>query len=157
LCNDFDDSTTNNTLKDKIGRTPLSLAAGQGHESAVKLLLEKKGAEVDSKDSDGRTPLFWAAGLGHESAMKLLLEKGAEVDSKDNNDWTPLSVAVGEGDHESAMKLLLYCSDYLSFQNPSEIKSRTAKTVSSHIVERERHQADPNIGALLLSINSVPT
>ena len=33
----------------EYGRTPLSWAAGNGHEAVVKLLLEK-GAELESKD-----------------------------------------------------------------------------------------------------------
>ena len=41
-------------------RTPLSYAAGSGHEAVVKLLVEK-GAEPDSKDDNGRTPLWYAA------------------------------------------------------------------------------------------------
>jgi hypothetical protein len=42
------------------GRTPLSWAAGNGHEAVVKLLLEK-GAELECKDKNyGQTPLLWA-------------------------------------------------------------------------------------------------
>ena len=52
---------------DKYGQTPLSLAAENGYEGVVKLLLEK-AADIDSKDTnDGRTPLWWAAGNGHEA------------------------------------------------------------------------------------------
>jgi ankyrin repeat protein len=47
--------------KNNDGQTPLSWAAGNGHEAVVKLLLEK-GAELEIKDrNDGRTPLVWAA------------------------------------------------------------------------------------------------
>ncbi|KAF2175472.1 hypothetical protein K469DRAFT_533281, partial [Zopfia rhizophila CBS 207.26] len=66
------------------GRTPLSWAAGGGHEAVVKLLLETGKVEVDSKDrKSGQTPLSWAAEGGHEAVVKLLLETGkVEVDSK---------------------------------------------------------------------------
>jgi ankyrin repeat protein len=53
------------------------MAASNGHEAVVKLLLEK-GADMERKSSNGRTPLWWAAEGGHEAVMKLLLEKGAE-------------------------------------------------------------------------------
>ena len=53
------------------GQTPLSWAARNGHEAAMKLLREK-GAELDSKDKNGRTPLWWAARNGHEAVVKLL-------------------------------------------------------------------------------------
>jgi hypothetical protein len=39
------------------------LAAGNGHEAVVRLLVEK-GADVDAKDNDGGTALRWAAGSG---------------------------------------------------------------------------------------------
>jgi ankyrin repeat protein len=57
--------------KDKGGR---AWAARNGHEAAVKLLLEK-GVDVESKDQRGRTPLLWAA-RGHEAVVEMPLEKG---------------------------------------------------------------------------------
>ncbi|OCL00089.1 putative kinesin [Cenococcum geophilum 1.58] len=94
--------------RDQFGWTPLSRAAGGGHEAVVKLLLETGKANVDSKDNDsGRTPLSRAAEGGHEAVVGLLLETGkVDVDSGDNNGQTPLSRAA-EGGHEAVVKLLL--------------------------------------------------
>ena len=92
--------------KDSLGRTALHWAAMNGHEAAVKLLLEK-GVDLESKDTgSGRTPLSWAAENGHEAVVKLLLEKGVDLESKDGGGQTPLSLAAEKG-HEVVVKLLL--------------------------------------------------
>ncbi|KAJ4128287.1 hypothetical protein NW754_002279 [Fusarium falciforme] len=55
----------------EYGQTPLSWAAEEGHEAAVRLLVDK-GANIEAKDKFGRTPLSRAAGNGHEAVVKLL-------------------------------------------------------------------------------------
>jgi ankyrin repeat protein len=95
-------------LKSQYGLTPLSWVAGNGYDTAVKLLLAKDSIDPDLQDSQySRTPLSWAAEGGHEAIVKLLLETGkVEVNSKDNNGRTPLSWAI-KGGHEAIVKLLL--------------------------------------------------
>ena len=67
-----------------------------GHEAAVKLLLEK--VDVDTKKNYGWRPLSWVAGEGHETFVRLLLKRGkVDEDSKDEEyGRRPLSWAAGE-------------------------------------------------------------
>ena len=87
----------------KNGATPLFIAAQNGHEQIVDILLEKGKANVDlatkvlilfaaffflfsfSKSffslflKDGTTPLFIAAFNGHYQVVQILLEKGGAI------------------------------------------------------------------------------
>jgi hypothetical protein len=102
---------TNIDAKDHTGRTPLSWAAGSGHEAVVKLLVERDDVEADSRDNNGQTPLSWAARRGREAIVKLLVERDdVEADSRDNNGRTPLWYAADRG-HEAVVTLLWYAAD----------------------------------------------
>jgi hypothetical protein len=99
--------------KDSNGRTPLSLAAAEGHETVVKVLVERDDGDVDAdlKDDYGRTPLSWAAGRGHEAVVKMLVERDdVEADSIDISDRTPLLWAAMRG-HEAVAKMLVKRDD----------------------------------------------
>ena len=92
--------------EDKPRMSNLSLAAFNGHDAVVKLLLETGKVNADSKDGSGWTPLWWAAENGHEAVVKLLLEAGkVDADSKDRYGRTPLWWAAEKG-HEAVVKLL---------------------------------------------------
>ena len=82
------------------------MAAQEGHDKAVALLLDK-GAEPDRVGKDGIFPLLLAAEEGHDKVVALLLDKGAETNRVNEQDGTfPLLQAAGEG-HDKVVALLL--------------------------------------------------
>ena len=99
-------------LKDDSGRTPLSWAAGTGHEAVVRLLVERGGVDINSRDSSyGRTPLIWAAYKGHGAVVRLLVEReGVEINAKDDEGNTALILAAEYG-HEAVVRLLIQRED----------------------------------------------
>jgi hypothetical protein len=120
----------NPDLQDSYGRTALSLAACQGHEEVVKLLLAKDGVDINSKDSDGLTALSWAVDRGHEAVVKLLLAKdGVDINSKNSDGLTALSKAVGRG-HEAVVKLLLGKDGVVI--NSKDLDGRTALSLAAY-------------------------
>jgi hypothetical protein len=93
--------------RDAVGQTPLLLAAENGHEAVVKLLLGMGKANIDASDFRGQTALSRAATNGHAAIVKLLLSMGkANIDAKDYRYQTALLRAAANG-HEDVVKLLI--------------------------------------------------
>jgi hypothetical protein len=90
------------------GQTPLHLAAAEGNNDAVQLLLES-GAEVDAVATDsGCTSLHYAASLGHVELCESLVRYGADPDAQTARQGTPLHLAVSRGHPEVVALLLKY-------------------------------------------------
>ena len=88
------------------GRKALHMAAENGHEEIVRVLLSL-GVDANATTSDGRTPLQCAIECGNEAIAKLLVSRGgADVNRYFSHGETPLSVAVNNK-WNSVIKFLL--------------------------------------------------
>jgi ankyrin repeat protein len=67
-------------VKTRYGASSLHLAASNGHEQIVRLLLES-GVDVNAVANHNSTALHWAVSKGNESTVRLLLEKGADTEA----------------------------------------------------------------------------
>ncbi|KAE8599772.1 hypothetical protein XENTR_v10017317 [Xenopus tropicalis] len=89
----------------KNGRSPLLVAAEQGHTGIVQILLQNQ-ARVDVFDETKRTPLHMAALNGQLDVCNSLLNMKADVNATDIEGQTPLHLAA-ENDHSEVVKLFL--------------------------------------------------
>ena len=94
--------TTNLSIKNPQGETPLMLAALNNKLPLAKLLI-LRGADVNQA---GWTPLHYAATRGHIEMMRLMIDNSAYLDAESPNGTTPLMMAAHYGT-PMAVKLLL--------------------------------------------------
>lgn len=90
---------------DLNGRTPLVIAARDGHPVLVRELL-RFGAQPDQTDSLGNTPLFWAADTGDTGSVRALLDGKANPNRANREGITPLMAAARGGSLPTVEALL---------------------------------------------------
>ena len=78
--------------KDRVGRTPLMLAAGLGREKSVKFLV-KHNARLNEVDKYGWSALMLAIYNNFFPIVKYLIRKGADVNLKTKNQLCALKIA----------------------------------------------------------------
>ncbi|KAI5710616.1 hypothetical protein M8J75_010177 [Diaphorina citri] len=97
----------NETVIDYEGHkcTPLIIAARNGHDKVVKIILSKFEPDIEQEGSvkvdnyviEGATALWCAASAGHLSVIKTLVHAGADVNHSTKTQSTPLRAACYDG------------------------------------------------------------
>ena len=75
--------------------TPLHVAAFEGHDEMVRLLISNR-AYVNPRDVNGNTPLHLAAEHGHDGTVRALIQGHADLTIRNDIGQTPRDLA---GDH----------------------------------------------------------
>jgi ankyrin repeat protein len=96
---------SNKDAKDDRGWTALIVAAADGFEDCVQLLLDG-GADIEARNDRRVTALCRAATKGRTHCVQLLLDGGADQEAKDEQGSTALICAAAEG-HTDCTRLLL--------------------------------------------------
>ncbi len=110
LLNNLSESEANRYIDDMVtdGQmkcTPLIIAAKNGHENVVKMLLMKFSPNLEIEGSaqfdgyliEGATALWCAAGAGHLNVVRTLVEHKADINHATKTNSTPLRAACFDG------------------------------------------------------------
>lgn len=106
------------TCQDNNGRTPLHLAALNGQEEAVDILL-KKGADVNVLDFNKNTPIYHAILSRSLEITEKLVENQAVLEWYNANGESPLHYAAGSKSTEILNYILEQGVDVNSSSTPS--------------------------------------
>ncbi|KAJ4187366.1 hypothetical protein NW767_012279 [Fusarium falciforme] len=118
----WDWSSIFNHLEDSWGRTPLHIAAGQGHALCLQKLLSMQDLVSKSRraDDEGRTPWHYAAMSGNAQVIQALSARyplSLDHETHDVQGLSPLQYAAMQGDREAF--------EYLMDAYPAEEASKT--------------------------------
>jgi ankyrin repeat protein len=91
--------------RDRLGRTPLLVAADHKQLEVVRLLLDN-GADVNAQMRNGDTALHLSSYNMKVDVTQLLLERGANFNALDADGKTPRQVARRRGNRKVAEFLL---------------------------------------------------
>lgn len=72
-----EDPTCINDQDERMGVTPLHIAAGDGNMTLVKFLLEQPGCRTSMADHSGRMPSYMAEAIGRDDIASVLRQASA--------------------------------------------------------------------------------
>lgn len=127
--------------------SPLLMAADQGHNEIVELLLSH-GAPADGANVQGNTALMFAADKGHTDVARTLLERGANLNAQNSNGASAIGLAVTKGHREIVQLLLdhkanLELRERVAFMTPAGVAAfKNEAEILKLLLD---HGADPRV------------
>lgn len=95
----------NPNARDKLGRTPIMIAAARGDISTIETLI-RCGADPYETDPDGWDILMYASGYGHSHAVThFIVRYGMDPNRSDRHGLTPAIIASAKG-HRPVIDIL---------------------------------------------------
>ena len=116
--------------RDKLGETPLHLAAVRGYKETSQLLIAR-GADVNAGDKRGLTPLHAAAWMGHREIVTLLISEGADVNIRDQGGVAALHTAALAG-RKDTVALLIAKGAAINAKNEDGVTPLHAAALAGH-------------------------
>ena len=77
-------------LKERNGKTPLIYSAENDCTSAMRILLNVQGCDINAQDKHQNTAVCMASFKGHVASVRLLVDNSADVNMPDDDGFTPL-------------------------------------------------------------------
>nr|XP_055028011.1 fibronectin type 3 and ankyrin repeat domains protein 1 isoform X2 [Misgurnus anguillicaudatus]XP_055028012.1 fibronectin type 3 and ankyrin repeat domains protein 1 isoform X2 [Misgurnus anguillicaudatus] len=132
--------TVDVNVKDKMGFSPLMVAAQKGLTSLVDILV-KHGADIGMKYSTGKDSLMMACYAGHLDIVRYLRRCGATWQSMDKNGCSPLHWAI-DGEHIPVIKYMI--------QDGCEVDMRDKISYWTPLMRVSATSGNPEVAAILL-------
>ena len=136
------DANCNIRARDDIdGAMAIHIAAANGHDEVVNLLLNKDKTLINEVDNNGEdTPLHWAIMKNSDSTVELLLSQGANPNQKNSSAQTPL--------HYAAMYKNMYAVNLLveKYKVDKNLKDKDGKTALDWANENEYNEIIAYLG-----------